>query len=402
MGETKVAFPKRVLVAGGVARSLVNFRATLLEAIMDAGHTLVTCAGEADAQTLAELRARNIPFHRIPFDRRGLNPIHDFSYCTTLRSLMVTFRPDLFLAYTVKPIVYGALMARSARIPRVAAMITGAGAALVHDSTPTTRHVVARLVRLLYRHALRRVDTVFFQNRDDEAYFRSHALLGASNVLHVQGSGVDLQHFRPAPPVLKPTTFLMAARLLPEKGVREYVQAARALRGQFARTRFLLLGPIESGCGLTEEEVRRWSSDGVIEYLGSVVDVRATLASASVFVLPSYYPEGRSRAIQEAMAMARPIITTDWRGCRESVENGVNGWIVPVQDVDSLTATMSRFIQEPGRIVTMGKESRRLAETLYDVRKIDAFILDSLGLTPPRRDPAGAGKAATASLRRAA
>ncbi len=402
MAEMRTSFPRRILVAGGVARSLILFRAPLLQAMVDAGHKVATCAGESDARVASELRARGVAFYAVPVDRRGVNPRNDLAYFLALRSVMADFRPDVFLAYTVKPVVYGSLMASHMRIPRIAAMITGAGAAMECHDASVRQRLVARLVRSLYRRALRRVDTVFFQNQDDESLFRTHAMLHATRVVQVQGSGVDLDYFQPAPPVLDPVTFLLAARLLPEKGVREYVEAARTLRARFPHVRCILVGPLEPGCGLAEEEVRAWHASGTVEYFGSVLDVRPALASASVFVLPSYYPEGRSRAIQEAMAMARPIITTDWRGCRESVENGVNGWTVPVQDAAGLAETMSRFVQEPARIAAMGSESRRLAEELYDVKRIDASILGALGLTDPAAVTAGVAAAATATDRKAA
>jgi glycosyltransferase involved in cell wall biosynthesis len=174
---------------------------------------------------------------------------------------------------------------------------------------------------------------------------------------------------------------LFAGRLLREKGVLEFVEAARRIKAKYPETRFIVLGGLDTNPGaIPRKKVEGWVKEGLIEWPGHVADVRPYLAQASVFVLPSYYREGVPRSIQEAMAMARPIITTDAPGCRETVIQGVNGFLVPVRDVDALVSAMERFINEPELIERMGKESRRIAEERFDVHKINRVLLEAMGL----------------------
>jgi len=353
----------------------------MLEAMVEAGHEVIGCAGEVEPYAVAKLEAMGVAFRGVELDRRGTSIAGDRRYRRALRAVIDEVKPDVVLAYTIKPIVYGCLEAKRAGVPTVAAMITGAGAA--QPGTNVKEKLVAWVARRLYRKALRGVDVLFFQNPDDEAMFRDAGLMGESRVVRIPGSGVDLAHYAPSRPPTEPVTFLLIARLLAKKGVREYTAAAEAIQARFpqAGARCLLVGPAETGGGAVPiEEVRAWEKAGVIEYLGSLEDVRPAINQASVYVLPSAYGEGQPRTVLEAMAMGRPIITTDAPGCRETVEEGVNGFLVPVRDADALSEAMARFIEDRGLIERMGKASRARAEAIYDVNKVNAIILDALGL----------------------
>lgn len=368
----------RILVIGGISRSLVNFRGKMLEAMVAAGHEVIGCAGEVEPDAVAQLEAMGVGFRGVALDRRGTSIRGDQRYRRALASVIREVRPDVVLAYTIKPIVYGCLEARRAGVPRVAAMITGAGAA--QPGTNLKEKAVSWLAHRLYRRAHKGVDVVFFQNPDDEAMFRDARLLGDAHVVRIPGSGVDLSHYTTSLAPTEPVTFLMIARLLANKGLREYVVAAEAVQKQWPDVRCLLVGPEETGGGgVSIEEIRGFERAGVIEYLGSLVDVRPAFERASVYVLPSYR-EGTPRTVLEAMAMGRPVITTDAPGCRETVEDGVNGFLVPVRDADALAKAMGRFVEEPGLIEQMGIASRERAEAIYDVHKVNAIILEALGL----------------------
>jgi glycosyltransferase involved in cell wall biosynthesis len=198
----------------------------------------------------------------------------------------------------------------------------------------------------------------------------------------VNGSGIDLEAFRP---VALPDrlSFLMVARLLTEKGVREYVEAARCVRARHPEVAFRLAGGLDTAQrrrAIPKEEVQSWVAEGVIDYLGHVEDIREALSQASVFVLPSYYPEGQPRSILEALAMGRPVVTTDWNGCRETVEVGQNGFLVPPRDVASLVDTLQKFIEHPEQIAVMGRASRRLAEKKYNVHLVNRVIMETMDL----------------------
>jgi len=192
---------------------------------------------------------------------------------------------------------------------------------------------------------------------------------------------VDLDHYHLAPPVAAPVTFVLIARLLREKGIGEFVAAARLVRAAHPHTRMLLVGGMdENPGGLSRQQVQAWVDEGVIEWAGQVADVRSWIRQASVCVLPSYYREGVPRSLQEAMAMGRALITTDWVGCRDTVVSGYNGFLVPVRDGAALAAAMRCFIEQPGLIEKMGAASRRLAEQRFDVRRVNGLILQAMGL----------------------
>jgi glycosyltransferase involved in cell wall biosynthesis len=188
-----------------------------------------------------------------------------------------------------------------------------------------------------------------------------------------------------------PITFLLMARLLREKGIGEYAAAARAVRRDHPDTRFVLLGGLDPNPhGLRAEEVQAWVDEGLLEWPGHVDDVSGVLADSSVYVLPSYYREGVPRSTQEALAAGRPVITTDSVGCRETVIDGRNGFLIPVRDVEALAGAMRRFIERPALLASMGRESHLLAEERFDVRRINAVMLGHMGIERPG-EPASPG-----------
>jgi glycosyltransferase involved in cell wall biosynthesis len=255
-------------------------------------------------------------------------------------------------------------------------MITGLGFAFT-DGAGVKRRISELVATQLYRRALKRASTIIFQNQDDFAFFRERRILGGRDATVVNGSGIDLSHFEPAPLPSGPD-FLMIARLLGNKGVREYAAAAAKLKAKHPHARFRLVGYHAPGPdAVSPEEAESWS--GAVDFLGKLEDVRPAIAQARVYVLPSYR-EGTPRSTLEALAMGRPVVTTDAVGCRETVNEGVNGFRVPVRDVNSLAEAMERFILEPELADTMGRESRLLAERRFDVHSVNAGILEAAGL----------------------
>lgn len=195
------------------------------------------------------------------------------------------------------------------------------------------------------------------------------------------GIGVELDHFRPAPSVLYPVTFILVARLLAQKGVHEFAAAARIVRRVHPDVRFIMVGSPDLNPGsITEADLRRWHAEGVIEWQAHTSDVRPWLARASVFVLPSWYREGVPRSIQEAMAMARPVVTTDMPGCRDTIEPGISGFLVPPRDADTLARVLMRFVESPQLIAEMGARARKRAEVLFDVRRANGLLLRTMGM----------------------
>lgn len=343
---------------------------------------VVAAAGGSDATITAQLRCVHVLYEDLPLHRAALNPWVD------TRTIFAIFRwlrrsdSRCILAYTAKPVIYGLLAAAMAGVPRRVAMITGLGYAFT-DGGGWSRWLIGQVVQMLYRLSLRRAHWVIFQNPDDRAEFIRRALVKPERAMLVAGSGVHLGRYAPAPLPAGPLTFLLIARLLRDKGIGEFVAAAKRLRHDHPAVRFRIVGPLDPNpTALTRQELQAWVDSGNIEWPGSVDDVRPEIAACHVYVLPSFYREGTPRTVLEAMAMARPIITTDAPGCRETVVNGVNGFLVPPRDVDSLVIAMQRFIDEPSLITPMGTASRRLAEARFDVRTVNARIMAALGIRP--------------------
>jgi glycosyltransferase involved in cell wall biosynthesis len=373
---------QQVAVVGAAPWSVVHFRGPLLQAMVERGHRVVACAAAADAAQVKALHAMGVSYRQIPFDRTGLSPLSDLATARSLVTLFREIRPDVVFSYAVKPVIYASLAARLAGVPRIFSMIEGLGYAF-GSGAGVRRSLLERAVRVLYRAAMPINRCVFFLNPDDRLVFDRLGLLGARNrSVVLNGIGVDLDHFAPAPLPEEGVSFLLMGRLLRPKGVGEYVAAARLIKARYPEVKFRLAGGFDSHHpdAIPPSELESWVSDGTIEFLGVLKDVRPAVAAASVFVLPSYYPEGQPRTILEAMAMGRPIITTDSPGCRETVEPGRNGYLVPVRDVPALVEGMEAFIREPPLAAAMGGQSRRLAEAKYNVHDVNRVILTAMDL----------------------
>lgn len=371
----------RVVVCGAAARSLLTFRGDLLAELRRRGYEVLACAPDASPDVRRALADLGATYVDIPCERTGLGLRRDLELFWALFTLFRRRRPQLVLLYMIKPVIYGSLAARLAGVPKICSMITGLGYALT-GNTLARRALKAASASLL-RHSLRGNRVVFFQNPDDRAHFQRLGLLRAGQeAVLINGSGVDLERFAPTPPPPE-ISFLLIARLIADKGIRDYAAAARLVRARHPEVRFRLVGRFDSNpAALREAEVEGWSREGLIDYLGWLDDVRPAIAASSVYVLPSYYPEGTPRSILEAMAMGRAIVTTDLPGCRETVRTGINGFLVPARDPVALAATLERFIDQPDEIARMGCASRRLAVEKYDVHKVNAVILQAMGVAP--------------------
>lgn len=372
----------KIAVIASYAPSLVNFRGPLLAALVARGHTVTGYAPERDLSVQNDLRQMGVAYEPVPLARAGLNPLKDMVLLLLLWRRLRAQRPDLVLGYTVKPVIFGSLAARLARVPRRYALITGLGYAFTDPAAASRkRRLVGTLVRALYRLALRGCHVVFFQNPDDRAEFLRLGLVRPAQTVLVNGTGIDLDHYAPAPPVSGGPVFLLIARLLADKGIREYVAAARIVKARHPQAAFHLVGPYDPNpAAIQPGEIAAWQQAGVVAYLGETRDVRPFIAASSVYVLPSFYREGTPRTVLEAMSMGRPIITTDAPGCRETVIPGETGFLVPPRDVPALVEALERFIHQPALIAAMGARSRALAVEKYDVHKVNAAMLAAMQL----------------------
>lgn len=372
----------KVLVVGAYAQSLVNFRGPLLAEMVARGHEVHAAASglSADTSATATLRKMGVTSHDIALQRTGLNPLADVGAFFALLRLMRRIRPDATLCYAIKPVIWGTLAAAAAGVRHRHALITGLGYAFTGEARGK-RKFVQSIARTLYARALRRAETVFFQNPDDAALFGQLRLVGPhASVVVVNGSGLDTEHFAPAPLPDGPTTFLLIARLLGDKGIREYAEAARDVLKNHPQARFHLVGGVDPNPdAIAPHEISAWQEEGILTWHGSLDDVRPAISAAHVYVLPSYR-EGTPRTVLEAMAMGRPVITTDAPGCRETVVDGENGFLVPVRQVEPLAAAMRRFLDEPVLIARMGRRAVAIAHEKYDVYKVNSIMLHEMGL----------------------
>jgi glycosyltransferase involved in cell wall biosynthesis len=369
----------KVVVTGGYADSLVRFRGELLKAMARHGHEVVACAPDAEPRTvqaLAELGARYVD---VFIDRAGLNPIKDLKTIYSLYRLQCQNAPDVVFQYTIKPVIFGSLAARLAGVPAIYSMVTGLGYSLIGGGGK--KNLLALVAKLLYRWSLKYNRAVFFQNPDNLEFFVSHKLVPRDKAVLVNGSGINLVQFPVTALPKEQLSFLLIARLLKDKGIREYAKAAELLWRKYPRVKFKLVGWIDHSnpAAVDQAELQSWVEGGYIEYLGQLDDVRPAIAASSVYVLPSY-SEGTPRTVLEAMAMGRPIVTTDVPGCRETVVDGDNGFLVPAKDVEALAGAMERFIDNPALLERMGARSRAVAEEKYDVHKVNAVVLRHMGL----------------------
>ena len=370
--------PLHVLVLGVEPQSLINFRKDLIVELKAKECRITVAAHEPSTAQRSVLEALGTDVRTVSFSRTGMNPLRDLATLASLIGLFRKTRPDIVIAYTAKPVIYGALAARMAGVPRFAAMITGLGYSF-GTARGARRRIARGIVTRLYRIALKRCSTVIFQNPDDLATFAELGLLrGAGTSGIVNGSGVDLQHFQVCPLPPKPV-FLMVSRLLIDKGVREYAEAGYRLRNAMPEVRTLLVGGSDpSSNSVIRDELDGWVSGG-LEYLGHLNDVRPAFAQASIVVLPSYR-EGTPRSVLEAMAMGRAIITTDVPGCRETVKTGTNGILVPPRNSEALFAAMASLAGNSRAVKGMARASRHIAEEKYEGKSVARDIMRLAGL----------------------
>jgi glycosyltransferase involved in cell wall biosynthesis len=363
--------PGRVVLAANSSWNIVNFRTGLIRALKAEGYEPVIVAPKDHAAD-KRMAALDVEYVEIDLQRSGLNPLADFALLRKYFHLFNSLRAVAVLGFTIKPNIYGALAAERLAIPFIA-NVSGLGTVFIK------RGLILALASRLYRLALRRAAVVFFQNPDDQAEFIGRRLVRPEQARLLPGSGIDLERFSEKPVPGGPPTFLFIGRLLGDKGVREFVAAARQLRGRGSR--FQLLGPLDEGnrSAVSRTELDEWLAKGVVEFLGETDDVRPFIEHATAVVLPSYR-EGLPRSLLEAAAMGRPLVATDVPGCREVVENGINGFRCTVRDPASLAAAMAALaaLTDEQR-QAMGDASRRMVEERFGENVVIAAYLDALG-----------------------
>ena len=371
---------QKVIMVSRCARTLFNFRAGLMKAVKAHGYEVLGGGSGGDGYE-PSIEALGVPFSSLPVSFKPINPFADLALVWTLYRWYRREKPVVVHHFTVKPVIYGSIAARMARVPRIINTITGLGYAFTGERVTWLRRIVERL----YAWSLAGSDFTFFQNRDDWEQFTQRGLVASERTALLPGSGVDIDHFSPRvgrdnSADSEATIFLIVARLLRDKGIYEYVEAARQVKTRYPSARFQVLGARDArNPGVVPQaDVEKWQSDGLVELLGEVSDVRGAVADADVVVLPSYR-EGIPRALLEAAAMARPIITTDAVGCREAVDHEQTGLLVPIRDVPALAEAMIRMIEDPALRERMGAAGRRKMEREFDERIVIEKVMEAYG-----------------------
>lgn len=367
----------KVMVLSSFTTSLFWFRIDMMRSFLSAGCEVVAVGDGSEAEWTGKFHALGIRYRQIPVERNGTNPLRDLKTLKALYRLLKEERPDKVFSYQAKTVIYGGITARMLGITEVYPLIAGVGSVFLGDGLK--KKMIRAVLIAEYRLGLKKAKCVFFQNRDDLAVFTSHGILNADKVVLLHGSGVNLDKF---PPAALPDTlgFLCISRLIRDKGVGEYLEASREIRKRHPNVRCVLVGPFDTNpSAIKPEDLQPHIDDGSIEYVGEQKDVYPYLKACTAYVLPSYH-EGTPKTVLEAMASARAIITTDAPGCRETVADGVNGYLVPVKDADAIVEAMERIIATPAKTVEMAKAARILAEEKYDVNKVNLTIKNTMGI----------------------
>lgn len=379
--------PQHICILAQTLFSARNFRGPLIDELLQLGHKVTVLAPDEDEKGRDFWSREGLQVGYMPLDRTGLNPFRDVMLLMFLWRFFRARQPNVVLSYAAKTNVWGLIAALMAGIKRRVVMVEGLGYAFTDfaaNKKEQLKKIFLRAVQTwLYKIALLRAHAVVVLNSDDKNFIINQVGVDKNKVFLMNGIGVCLKTWSYIAPLEHPVTFVFVGRLLLEKGVLEFLQAAEILKKDFPEVRFLLLGAIDNNPGsLSPQQIERYVARGVAVWPGSV-NVKDWLKDTSVFVLPSYYREGLPRSTQEAMAMGRAVITTDVPGCRETVIDGENGFLVPPKDVEALVEAMKTFVTRPELILKMGIQSRKLAEERFDVRRANAILLGLMGFKHP-------------------
>ncbi|MEP6512661.1 MAG: glycosyltransferase family 4 protein [Parafilimonas sp.] len=367
------ALKPNVAIVTNIAWNIYNFRRALALAIKDAGYNpIFMAAPDPYAERLTEEGYTFIPFANL--QRAGINPFKDLQLLRDFIKAFKTLNIKCALLYNAKPLVYGSLAASYLKIPYIPT-ITGLAGPFSGN-----RFFISKITTMLYRFSLLKSCKIVFQNKEDRNFFLDKKITQPENTFLIEGSGVDMEKFRAELYGLPPEdkiVFLMFGRLSRAKGIEYYVSAAKAIRKKYSNVVFRLAGPFDNDkLAISREKVEEWHQQAIIEYLGVSDFVQNEISEAHVIVYPSYYREGIPKSLIESAAMSRPIITTNNVGCREVVQQGVNGFLIPMKNTQALIDACENFIQMPGEVRDkLGKASRQIAVERFDEKKVIAEYL---------------------------
>ncbi|MCP4442330.1 MAG: glycosyltransferase family 4 protein [Aureispira sp.] len=364
----------RIAVVVNSAWNIYNYRLGLIEALLAQGYSVWAIAPTDDFVPQIEATGcQFIPLQRL--SRKGTNPIQDLRLTHELYRIYRDQEIDIALQYTIKPNIYGSFACRFVKTKGVCT-VTGLGYSFLSNG------VVNKVVKRLYKQAFKRASLVAFQNNDDLKLFNDLKLLEEEKSTLIKGSGIKTNYFKPLPKTetTEDTVFLFVGRLLYDKGIVEYLEAAKAIKSKNPKTQFWIVGALDNDnpSAISPEIIDEYHKEGIINYIGQSSDVRSIMQNSDIVVLPSYR-EGLPRVMLEGLAMAKPLITTDTAGCRETVKDGVNGYIVPIKDREALVEAMQRMLNlSLNEREKMGQEGRKMAIEEFDEQAIIQRYFDEI------------------------
>lgn len=367
----------KISILSSHTNSLFWFRMDMMKDFIEKGHTVIALGPGPEYVWKEKFQKHNIDYRQLNVERNGMNPFKDLKTFSSLYKFIKIEKPDKIFAYQAKTIVYGSIAAKLNGISEVYSLIAGLGS--IFRGKGFKNGIIKMIMKTQYLIACKFNKKVFFQNHDDKNEFIQNGLINENKVVVINGSGVNLEKFKPTA-LPKEPTFLFIGRLIKDKGISEYLVACKEIKSRYPEVRCLLVGPFDSNPSAIEiDELKPFIEDGIIEYYGEQSDVRPFITQCSTYVLPSYH-EGTPKTVLEAMAMGRPIITTDAPGCRETVIDGVNGYLVKVKDVKELANKMEYLILNSVVREKMGEESLNVVREKYDVKMVNKTIMRTMEL----------------------
>lgn len=375
----------KIVLIGTVASSFLGFRKDLITELLGREHKIYAFTSEYSEDELQKIRDIGAIPVTYSLNRGGLNPLADIKATYNLAQEIKKIAPDMIFSYFSKPVIYGTLAAKIAKVPNITGMLEGLGYTFTEQPEGISKktYFMKKVQVILYKIALPRLDKLIFLNPDDQKDLLQENAIKVKNVIILGGIGLNLKHYyyRPILNIEPSIKFLFIGRMLKEKGIHDFIAAAKIVKQKYPYVEFTVLGAIDSSNpgALRQSELDRLIASNIINYPGQVDNVQEWIADSHVFVLPSYR-EGVPRSTQEAMAMGRAVITTDVPGCRETVVDGVNGFLVEKWNPQALAEKMIYFIEHPEQIAIMGQESYKIAQEKFDADKVNKRLMNILGL----------------------
>ena len=367
----------KIAVLSSHTPSLFWFRIEMMHSFMEKGYEVVAIANEKQDKWESAFKEVGIRYRSVDLSRNGTNPFNDLKTLRSIKKVLAEEKPDKIFAFQAKTVIYGIIAAKQLGISEVYPLIAGVGSVYLNNDFKTK--IIRTILNIEYRYALSKIDTIFFQNKDDVNTFKENGLIKNQRIVYLNGSGVNLQKFEKEE-LPKQFGLLFIGRLIKDKGITEYLNACEILKKKYNDIKCMIVGPYDSNpSAIKKNELQRYIDEDIIEYYGEQKDVRPYLRQCSVFVLPSY-AEGTPKTVLEAMAISRAIVTCDTRGCNQTVENGVNGYLVKVKSVDEIVEAVEKLYLDRNLLKQMAQASRKMAEERFDVNIINEAICSTMNL----------------------